>query len=149
MVRLKDVAKVDLAALDYSSNSYLDRDPAVALAVFQRPGSNALATAKAIRSTMEALAPRFPPGVKYTIVYDPTQFIQESVNEVQKTILMAILLVVLVAALAAYYQHILGHDRIQYVVAFLGFFMIFAMWLFPEVKREETAGGVRSDTTAQ
>jgi hypothetical protein len=55
------------------------------------------------------------------------------------------LVTVLVAAIAFYYQHILGHDRIQYVVAFLGLFMIFAMWLFPEVKREESAGGVRSD----
>jgi ATP/ADP translocase len=53
--------------------------------------------------------------------------------------------VVIVAAIAAYFQHTLGHDRIQYLVAFLGFFMIFAMWLFPEVKREETAGGVRRD----
>ena len=59
------------------------------------------------------------------------------------------LLTVLVAAIAAYYQHILGHDRIQYVVASLGFFMIFAMWLFPEVKREETGGGVRRDNAAQ
>jgi len=49
------------------------------------------------------------------------------------------LLVILVAAIATYAQHALGHDRIQYVVAFLGFFMIFAMWLFPEVKREERA----------
>jgi hypothetical protein len=56
------------------------------------------------------------------------------------------LLVVLVAAIAFYFQHAHGHDRIQYVVAFLGFFMIFAMWLFPEVKREESAGGVRRDT---
>jgi hypothetical protein len=55
------------------------------------------------------------------------------------------LLVVLVAAAAAYFQHRLGHDRIQYVVAFLGCFMIFAMWLFPEVKRDETAGGVKRD----
>ena len=55
------------------------------------------------------------------------------------------LLVVLVAGLAAWYQHALGHDRLQYLVAFLGFFMIFAMWLFPEVKREESAGGVRHD----
>ena len=54
-------------------------------------------------------------------------------------------LVVLVTAIAFYHQHMLGHDRIQYVVAFLGFFMIFAMWLFPEVKREESAGGVRRD----
>ena len=53
------------------------------------------------------------------------------------------LLVVLVTAIAAYWQNTLGHDRIQYVVAFLGAFMIFAMWLFPEVKREESAGGVR------
>jgi len=99
VVRLKDVARVDLAALDYSSNSYLDRDLAVALAVFQRPGSNALATAKTIRSTMAALAPRFPPGVKHAIVYDPTQFIQQSVDAVQRTILEAILLVVLVIVL--------------------------------------------------
>lgn len=49
--------------------------------------------------------------------------------------------VVLVAAIACYFQHAAGHDCIQYVVAFLGFFMIFAMWLFPEVKRDETAGG--------
>ena len=55
------------------------------------------------------------------------------------------LLVVLVTALAAWYQHALGHGRLQYVVAFLGFFMIFAMWLFPEVKRDESAGGVRRD----
>ena len=57
------------------------------------------------------------------------------------------LLVVLVAALAAYYQHMLGHDRIQYIVAFLGFFMIFAMWLFPEVKRDESTGGVRRESS--
>lgn len=57
------------------------------------------------------------------------------------------LLVVLVAAIAAYYQHTLGHDRIRYVVAFLGLFMIFAMWLFPEVKRDESAGGVRRENS--
>jgi hypothetical protein len=58
------------------------------------------------------------------------------------------LVTILVAAIAAYYQHLLGHDRIQYVVAFLGCFMIFAMWLFPEVKRDETAGGTRRDTAS-
>ncbi|HEV3486332.1 MAG TPA: efflux RND transporter permease subunit, partial [Vicinamibacterales bacterium] len=99
VVRLRDVAKIQLAAVDYSSNSYLDLDPAVALAVFQRPGSNALSTAQEIRTAMEQLAPRFPPGVRYTIVYDPTQFIQQSVDAVQETILEAILLVVLVIVL--------------------------------------------------
>jgi hydrophobe/amphiphile efflux-1 (HAE1) family protein len=99
VVRLRDVARVELAALDYGSNSYLDTDPAVALAVFQRPGSNALATAKGIIDTMQGLSARFPPGIKYDIIYNPTQFIQESVSEVEKTILIAILLVVLVVIL--------------------------------------------------
>jgi hydrophobe/amphiphile efflux-1 (HAE1) family protein len=96
VVRLKDVAEVELAAQDYTSNSYLDRNPAVGLAVFQRPGSNALATANAIQATVARLSQRFPPGLKYDIVYNPTQFIQESVNAVQDTILKAVLLVVLV-----------------------------------------------------
>jgi multidrug efflux pump subunit AcrB len=85
VVRLKDVATVELAALDYSSNSYLDHDPAVALAVFQRPGSNALDTAKGIIDRMAELSKRFPPGIKYDIVYNPTQFIQQSVNAVIET----------------------------------------------------------------
>src|ERR1700736_2817076 len=99
VVRLRDVAKIELAALDYSSNSYLNVEPAVALAVFQRPGSNALSTAQAIRATMEQLSKRFPSGLTYTIIYDPTQFIRQSVDEVQKTIAEAILLVVLVVIL--------------------------------------------------
>jgi hypothetical protein len=53
--------------------------------------------------------------------------------------------VVIVTAIAAYFQHMLGHDRIQYVVAFLGAFMIFAMWLFPEVKRNDSINGVKGD----
>jgi len=63
VVRLRDVARVELAALDYSSNSYLDAQPAVALAVFQRPGSNALDAAEGVRVTMAALSKRFPPGL--------------------------------------------------------------------------------------
>src|ERR1700758_1789167 len=99
VVRLKDVATVELAALDYSSNSYLDHDPAVALAIFQRPGSNALATAKGVTELMKELAKRFPAGVKYAIVYNPTQFIQQSVDAVIDTIGEAIVLVVLVVIL--------------------------------------------------
>jgi hydrophobe/amphiphile efflux-1 (HAE1) family protein len=99
VVRLKDVARVELAAVDYSSNSYLDRDPAVALAIFQRPGSNALQTANNIVATMDQLAKRFPPGVKHAIVYNPTEFIAQSVSAVEETIGEAILLVVLVIIL--------------------------------------------------
>jgi hydrophobe/amphiphile efflux-1 (HAE1) family protein len=99
VVRLKDVAQVQLAGQDYSSNSYLDLDTAVAIAVFQRPGSNALATAQGIRATMADASKRFPTGLEYRIVYDPTQFIQQSVDAVMETILEAILLVVLVVVL--------------------------------------------------
>ena len=99
VVRLKDVARVELAALDYTTNSYLDRDPAVALGIFQLPGSNALATAKTIQTTMDQLSKDFPEGLKYTIVYNPTQFIQQSVDAVVETIVEAIVLVVLVVIL--------------------------------------------------
>ncbi|MFZ1923099.1 MAG: multidrug efflux RND transporter permease subunit [Xanthobacteraceae bacterium] len=99
VVRLRDVADIQLAALDYSSNSYLDHDPAVALAVFQSPGSNALATANAVTDLMAKLAERFPPGVQYAIIYNPTQFIQQSVDAVIETIFEAIVLVVLVVIL--------------------------------------------------
>src|SRR5260221_3926486 len=99
LVRLKDVARVELAAQDYTTNSYLDRDPAVALAIFQRPGSNALATAKGIIDTMNAVSVRFPPGIKHAIVCNPTEFIQQSVDAVIETIGEAIILVVLVVIL--------------------------------------------------
>src|SRR5512132_1826120 len=99
VVRLRDVARIELAAQDYSSNSYLDRDPAVALGIFQRPGSNALATAENIIATMDRLSSGFPAGLKHAIVYNPTEFIQQSVNAVIETILEAILLVVLVVIL--------------------------------------------------
>ncbi len=99
VVRLKDVAQIQLAAQDYGSNSYLDRDQAVALAVFQRPGSNALSTAQGMIRTMNELSKRFPPGIKHAIIYNPTEFIQESVNAVQETIFEAVALVVLVIVL--------------------------------------------------
>jgi len=99
VVRLKDVARVELAAQDYNRNSYLDRDPAIGLGIFQRPGSNALATADEIKKAMMGLAQDFPAGLKYTIVYNPTDFIRQSVDAVIRTIGEAIILVVLVVIL--------------------------------------------------
>ncbi len=99
VVRVKDVARVELIAQDYSSNSYLDGKEAVALAVFQRPGSNALTTGDGIVKAMEQMAKDFPAGVSYGIYYNPTQFIQESVRAVIDTIFEAVLLVVLVIIL--------------------------------------------------
>ena len=99
VVRIKDVARVELTGQDYSSNSYLDKSPSVALAVFQRPGSNALATGNALRKTMADISKTFPAGLQYATVYDPTQFIAESVNAVIETIFEASILVVLVVIL--------------------------------------------------
>jgi hydrophobe/amphiphile efflux-1 (HAE1) family protein len=99
VVRLQDIGRVELAAADYTTNSYLNSDPAVALAVYQLPGSNALAAEAKIKATMDRLSQSFPPGLKYTIAYNPTQFIQQSVNAVVETIAEAIVLVVLVVVL--------------------------------------------------
>jgi hydrophobe/amphiphile efflux-1 (HAE1) family protein len=99
VVRLKDVARVELAALDYGVNSYLDKNPATGLGIFQLPGSNAIATAEKIKETMAELSKTFPSGLKYDIIYNPTEFIQQSVDAVVHTILEAVVLVVLVVIL--------------------------------------------------
>src|SRR5499433_2078883 len=130
VVRLRDVARIELAAQDYSSNSYLDRDPAVALGIFQRPGSNALATASTIRQTMEQLSKRFPQGLKYTIVYDPTQFIQDSVTAVQETILEAVILVVLVVILFLQTWRAAVIPLIAIPVSLIGTFFFMAIFGF-------------------
>jgi HAE1 family hydrophobic/amphiphilic exporter-1 len=99
VTRLEDIGRVELGAQDYSANGYLDRRPAVPLLLFQRPGSNALETADRIIKTMQALSKDFPPGLQYDIVYNPTEFIAESVREVIKTIFEAVALVVVVVIL--------------------------------------------------
>jgi multidrug efflux pump len=130
VVRLRDVARVELAALDYSSNSYLDGQPAVALAVFQRPGSNALDAAEGVRSTMAELSKRFPPGLQYTIIYDPTQFIAQSVEAVEKTILEAILLVVLVVVLFLQTWRAAIIPLVAIPISLVGTFFFMAMFGF-------------------
>src|ERR1700734_3806079 len=95
-VRLRDVARIELGALDYTTNSFLLRKTAVAMLVTQRPGSNALATAKNISDTMAKLKTGFPKGLDYNIGYNPTEFIAQSVSELIKTIYEAMALVVIV-----------------------------------------------------
>jgi multidrug efflux pump len=96
VTRVRDIGRVELGAQDYGANGYLDTRNAVPLLVYQQPGSNALATADKVRSTIQELSQQFPQGLKYDIVYDPTRFIAESVREVVKTILAAVALVVVV-----------------------------------------------------
>jgi multidrug efflux pump len=87
---------VELGAKNYDVNSYLDGDPAITLAVFQLPGSNAVKTAKAIRSAMEKLKQDFTKGIDYRLVYDTTVFIDESIASVYHTLFEAIVLVFIV-----------------------------------------------------
>src|SRR5438445_4556626 len=96
MTHLHDIARVELGARDYSANSYLDGKQAMAIAVLQRPGSNALATANGVRKTMAELSKNFPQGLEYRIVYDPTVFISESVKAVVHTLIEAFVLVFIV-----------------------------------------------------
>jgi HAE1 family hydrophobic/amphiphilic exporter-1 len=99
VTRVRDIARVELGALDYTRNAYLDNQVATAVGIYQRPGSNALATAAAVKATMDQLAQSFPPGMAYRVVYDTTEFIQESVDEVIKTLFEALVLVVVVIVL--------------------------------------------------
>jgi hydrophobe/amphiphile efflux-1 (HAE1) family protein len=98
-VRVRDVGRVELGSQDYTVNAYLDHDEATALVIFQRPGSNALDAAARIKAAMTDARKDFPPGLDYTIVYNPTEFIQQSVDEVERTLFAAILLVVGVVVL--------------------------------------------------
>ncbi|MGH7192632.1 MAG: efflux RND transporter permease subunit, partial [Candidatus Saccharimonadales bacterium] len=98
-VRLRDVAEVELGALVYNQTCTLDGQQSVALSIYQLPGSNALDVARSVREKMEDLKSRFPEGVDYAIVYDTTPFIEESINEVFKTLRDAVALVAIVVLL--------------------------------------------------
>ena len=95
-VRVGDVARVEIGAQDYSTSAYLNDRDSVIIPVLQEPGSNALASAEAVQAAMEELSADFPAGLEYRIVYNPTEFIQQSVDAVVETLLEAIVLVVLV-----------------------------------------------------
>ena len=99
LTRIADIGRVELGARDYLTDSLLDGRPAVALVMFQRPGSNALETAEKVKKTMKELAPDFPKGLTYRIVYNPTEFIAQSVDAVYTTLFEATALVVIVILL--------------------------------------------------
>ncbi|KVA52714.1 efflux RND transporter permease subunit [Burkholderia cepacia] len=99
LVRLKDVARVEVGALAYATDSYMLRHPTIALQVLQQPGANAVATMDAVEKKMAELARDFPKGIVYNIGYNPTAFIGESIHELVKTIYEAVVLVVFVVLL--------------------------------------------------
>ena len=96
LVRIRDVGRVELSSGSYSLRSLLNNKEAIAIAIFQSPTANALALSNNVREKMEKLKASFPPGVEYSIVYDPTRFVKTSIEKVVVTLLEAVLLVVLV-----------------------------------------------------
>ena len=96
VIRVRDLGRVELSGNTYSLRSLLNNKEAAAIAIFQAPNSNALALSNQVRKEMERLKPNFPPGVDYAIVYDPTRFVQTSIEKVVVTLLEAVALVVLV-----------------------------------------------------
>ena len=96
VVKLADVARIEIGSRDYASKTYMDGFNAVSLRAFQLPGSNSLETADLIYKALERLKQRFPPGVDYRINYDTTRFVRASIRSVLNTLLEAVVLVVLV-----------------------------------------------------
>lgn len=96
IVRLKDIARVEIGAENYATKGYLSGVPAVALPIFQRPGTNALTTAQRIIDKMNELAKDFPEDIEHRIIYNPTEFVNQSINSVFFSMFEAILLVVIV-----------------------------------------------------
>ena len=99
MVRLRDVARVELGAKAYTLDSRLDGGPAAVLGIYLLPGANALEVSGLVRARMAELEKRFPEGLDWVVVYDSAEFIQQSINEVVITLIEALLLVVLVVYL--------------------------------------------------
>ena len=95
-VRLKDVARIELGALQYSSSAFFGKDPTVVLAVFQMPGSNALQLQQRVKDKMQELSKRFPKGIAYAMHYDTTRFVAASMHDVVITLAEALILVIAV-----------------------------------------------------
>ncbi len=99
VTRIRDVGRVEVGAADYGTSAYLDSGRAVPLLIFAQPGSNSLAVEHSVLATMKTLSKSFPPGLSQTVIYDPTEFIAQSVHEVVRSIAIAIALVVAVVIL--------------------------------------------------
>jgi len=99
MIRLRDVARVELASSAYTLNSKLNEQPATILQVYMLPGSNALAVTERVKAEMARLSEAFPKGVKWQLFYDASEFIKLSINEVINTLIQALILVILVVYL--------------------------------------------------
>ena len=130
VVRLRDVARVELGARSYGVNGYLDGKPALPILIFQRPGSNALETDAEIQAKMAELAKRFPEGLEYRIIYNPTNFVRASLKALNTTIWEAVALVVFVVILFLQKWRIAFIPLLAIPVSLIGTFAVMSAFGF-------------------
>jgi multidrug efflux pump subunit AcrB len=128
--RLRDVGQAELGAQVYDQTCTMDGKPSVALSIYQLPGSNALQVAHLVKEKMKELKTRFPEGLDYDIVYDTTPFIDESIHEVHKTLLDAVILVAIVVLLFLQNWRSALIPMVAVPVAIIGTFAVMAMMGF-------------------
>ena len=130
IVRLKDVARIELGASNYSQVCRSSGKPSVTVAIFQLPDTNALDCSRDIKTTMQKLAKQFPPGLDYIIGYDTTPYITESISEVIKTLRDAIILVAIVVLVFLQNWRAALIPLIAVPVAIIGTFAVMALMGF-------------------
>ena len=126
IVRLRDVARIELGAQNYNQSCTFDGHPSVGLSIYQLPGTNALDVADRVRAKMEELKTRFPDGVDYDIAYDTTPYIRESVYEVFKTLRDAVILVGIVVLVFLQDWRAMILPMIDVPVSLIGTFAVMA-----------------------
>jgi hydrophobe/amphiphile efflux-1 (HAE1) family protein len=130
VIRLKDVGRAELGALNYNSYGYADKFPATVMVVAQQPGSNALSASKAVQATIAEISKTFPKGLEYRITYNPTDFIEVSITELYKSITEAIILVVLVVLLFLQSWRATIIPVVAIPISLIGTFMMMQMFGF-------------------
>ena len=126
ITRLSDVARVELGAEDYGVNAYLSGKDSIIMGITQRPGTNALAAAEGIKRELEAASKSFPKGLEYRIIWNPTEFISESMSAVQETLLEAVILVVIVILVFLQSWRAAVIPVVAIPVSLIGTFMVLA-----------------------
>jgi multidrug efflux pump len=129
VVRLKDVARIELGALNYQQSSRTNGQPSAIIAVFQAPGSNALAVAAGIKTTMEELKGRFPSDLDYQIALDTTLPVTAGIREIVQTLIEALILVIIVVFLFLQNWRATLIPMVAVPVSLVGTFAVFPSWV--------------------
>jgi HAE1 family hydrophobic/amphiphilic exporter-1 len=130
IVRLKDVARIELGAQNYAMNSRLNGKPAAILAIYQAPGGNAVATAKAVRALLEESKGRFPAGLDYVVALDTTLSVTEGLKEIERTLIEAIILVIIVVFIFLQGWRATLIPLLAVPVSLIGTFIVFPIFGF-------------------